>query len=211
MKLCLLGAPGSGKGTFAKKISQDFSIPQISLGDLLREIVKNDDKTAKKLKNIISKGELISDELANEIISKRIKKKDCKNGFILDGFPRSIDQARELDKISHIDSIILIDVEFDKVIERISSRLTCSNCGEIYNKNTLNSQKCLKCGAKLVQRDDDKPETIKHRLEVYEENITPVINFYSDRLFKISNNSANIDETYKSLKTFLEKLEENIE
>lgn len=211
MKLCLLGAPGSGKGTFAKKISQDFSIPQISLGDLLRDLVKNDNKTAKKLKNIISKGELIPDELAVQIINKRIKEKDCKRGFILDGFPRSIAQAKELDKISHIDCIILIDVDFDKVIERISSRLTCLNCGEIYNKNTYNSTKCSKCGAKLVQRDDDKPETIKHRLEVYEENITPLINFYSDRLFKISNNSTNIDETYKSLKTFLEKLEENIE
>lgn len=206
MKIILLGAPGSGKGTLAKKISADFNIPQISTGDLFRAIVKQDSPLANKVKAIMASGALVPDEITIELLKERISKADCKNGYILDGFPRTVNQAKALETISQIDAIILVDLAFDTIIERLSARRTCSKCGEIYSALSYKSDVCEKCGSPVVQRDDDKPETIKNRLEVYETNTAPLINFYSDRLFKVSNDK-NIDETYKSVKTYLENLE----
>ena len=207
MKIILLGAPGSGKGTLAKKITRDFGFPQISTGDLFRAIVKEDSALAREVKSIMESGALVPDELTIEIVKNRISQKDCENGFILDGFPRTVNQAKALEKITDIDSAILVDLDFETIIDRLSSRLTCPACGEIYNYHNYDSEICQKCSATLIQRDDDKPETIKNRLEVYEKNTSPLINFYSDRLFKVSSaNSA--EETYRSVKTFLEKFGE---
>ncbi len=203
MKIILLGAPGSGKGTLAKQITRDFGLPQISTGDLFRAIVKEDSVLAREVKSIMESGSLVPDELTIEIVKKRISQNDCKKGFILDGFPRTVNQAKALEKITDIDSAILVDLDFQTIIDRLSSRLTCPACGEIYNSNNYDKKTCQKCDAILIQRDDDKPETIKNRLEVYEKNTSPLINFYSDRLFKVS--SANSpEETYRSVKTFLE-------
>lgn len=207
MKIILLGAPGSGKGTLAKKISSDFNIPQISTGDLFRAIVKEDSPLGQKVKSLIDKGQLVPDEVTVEIVKKRLSEQDCQNGYILDGFPRTVEQAKALEKLTHIDSIILVDLPFEVIIERLSSRRTCSGCGEIYSAQNYTSNVCEKCGASLIQRDDDKPEIIKHRLEVYETNTAPLINFYSDRLFKVSSQGTP-DETYRPVKTFLESLEE---
>lgn len=207
MKIILLGAPGSGKGTLAKKISSDFNIPQISTGDLFRAIVKEDSPLGQKVKSLIDNGQLVPDEVTIEIVKKRLGEQDCQNGYILDGFPRTVEQAKALEKLTHIDSIILVDLPFDVIIERLSSRRTCSGCGEIYSAQNYTSSTCEKCGASLIQRDDDKPEIIKHRLEVYETNTAPLINFYSDRLFKVSSQGTP-DETYRPVKTFLESLEE---
>ncbi len=207
MKIILLGAPGSGKGTLAKKISSDFNIPQISTGDLFRAIVKEDSPLGQKVKSLIDNGILVPDEVTIEIVKKRLSEQDCQNGYILDGFPRTVEQAKALEKLTHIDSIILVDLPFDVIIERLSSRRTCSGCGEIYSAQNYTSSTCEKCGASLIQRDDDKPEIIKHRLEVYETNTAPLINFYSDRLFKVSSQGTP-DETYRPVKTFLESLEE---
>lgn len=206
MKIILLGAPGSGKGTIAKKISQDYSIPQISTGDLFRAIIKEETEFANKIKEIINGGSLVPDEITIKLLQDRIEKEDCKNGYILDGFPRSIPQAKALEKITQIDTVLLVDVPFDVIVERLSSRRTCPNCNEIYSTNNYTSDTCATCGQKIIQRDDDKPESIKHRLEVYENTTTPLINFYSDKLQVVSNNQE-FEKTYAAVKTFLDKLE----
>ncbi len=207
MNIILLGAPGSGKGSIAKKISQDYQIPQISTGDLFRAIIKENNDFAKKIKEILASGALVPDEITIKLLQERIEKEDCKNGFILDGFPRSIPQAKALAKLTQIDAVLLIDLPFDIIIERLSSRRTCPNCNEIYSTDNYNSDICEKCGHKIIQRDDDKPEAIKNRLEVYEKTTAPLINFYSDRLHTVSNNQE-IVKTYMAVKTFLDKLGE---
>lgn len=206
MKIILLGAPGSGKGTLAKKISKDFDIPQISTGDLFRAIVKEDSALGRQVKGIMKSGGLVPDEVTIEIVKKRFLDDDCKNGFILDGFPRTVAQAEALEKITNIDSVILVDLAFDTIIERLSARRTCPGCGEIFSVLDYKSTQCDKCGATLIQRDDDKPETIKNRLEVYERNTAPLINFYSERLFKVSSDKTP-EDTYRPVKTYLESLE----
>ena len=206
MKIILLGAPGSGKGTLAKKISRDFGIPQISTGDLFRAIVKLDSPLANKVKEIMASGGLVPDEITIEMVKDRIEKSDCEKGFILDGFPRTVAQAQALENFAKIDTVILVQLPNETIIERLSSRRTCPNCGEIYSLEDNREEICKKCDTPLIQRDDDKPETIKHRLEVYENNTAPLINFYSDRLFKVSS-AGSPEETYKPVKTFLDKLE----
>lgn len=206
MKIILLGAPGSGKGTLAKKISRDFALPQISTGDLFRAIVKENSPLAEKVKSIMASGGLVPDEITVDLVKDIISKPDCQKGFILDGFPRTIAQAEALEKISQIDSVILVELADEIIIERISSRRTCPNCGEIYSVQDNPENVCKKCSTPLIQRDDDKPQTIKNRLEVYEKNTSPLINFYSDRLFKVSS-AGSPDQTYLPVKTFLEKME----
>lgn len=206
MKIILLGAPGSGKGTLAKKISRDFDIPQISTGDLFRAIVQQDSPLANKVKEIMASGGLVPDEITIEMVKERISSDDCQKGFILDGFPRTVAQAEALEKIALIDTVILVELPNETIIERLSSRRTCPKCGEIYSVEDNREGICKKCSTPLIQRDDDKPETIKHRLEVYENNTAPLINFYSDRLFKVSS-AGSPEQTYQPVKTFLEKLE----
>mgnify|MGYP001852097752 FL=1 len=206
MKIILLGAPGSGKGTLAKKISRDFGLPQISTGDLFRAIVKLDSPLANRVKEIMASGGLVPDEITIEMVKDRIEKSDCEKGFILDGFPRTVAQAKALEDFAKIDSVILVELPNETIIERLSSRRTCPKCGEIYSIEDNPEQVCKKCNTPLIQRDDDKPDTIKHRLEVYETSTAPLINFYSDRLFKVSS-AGTPEETYKPVKTFLNKVE----
>lgn len=206
MKIILLGAPGSGKGTLAKKISRDFGLPQISTGDLFRAIVKLDSPLANRVKEIMASGGLVPDEITIEMVKDRIEKSDCEKGFILDGFPRTVAQTKALEDFAKIDSVILVELPNETIIERLSSRRTCPKCGEIYSIEDNPEQVCKKCNTPLIQRDDDKPDTIKHRLEVYETSTAPLINFYSDRLFKVSS-AGTPEETYKPVKTFLNKVE----
>ena len=210
MKIILLGAPGSGKGTLAKKISKDFDIPQISTGDLFRAIVKEDSELASKVREIMQSGGLVPDEVTIEIVKERIAKDDCKKGFILDGFPRTVNQAKALEGISQIDTVILVDLANEIIIDRLSARRTCPNCGETYSVQDNPENVCKKCNSPLIQRDDDKPETIRHRLEVYEQNTSPLINFYSDRIFKVSS-AGSPEETYSPVKTFLSEMEGKVE
>ena len=206
MNLILLGAPGSGKGTLAKNIQAEFGLIQISTGDLLRQAMSVESEISDKLKSYMSKGELVPDELVLEILQERISQDDCKNGFILDGFPRTVSQAEALKNIAVIDGVILIDLPFDVIEQRIAGRRICSSCGEIYNTSSYDKLSCKKCGAPLYQRDDDKLETVKVRLEVYEKSTAPLIDFYSDKLYKV-NASGSPEDTYKAAKTFLIKLE----
>ncbi len=206
MNLILLGAPGSGKGTLAKNIQAEFGLIQISTGDLLRQAMSVESEISDKLKSYMSKGELVPDELVLEILQERISQDDCKYGFILDGFPRTVPQAEALKNIAVIDGVILIDLPFDVIEQRIAGRRICTSCGEIYNTSSYDKLSCKKCGAPLYQRDDDKLETVKVRLEVYEKSTAPLIDFYSDKLYKV-NASGSPEDTYKAAKTFLIKLE----
>ena len=206
MKLVLIGAPAAGKGTQADLIVSKYHIPHISTGDILRDIAMENNELGQYVKETLSNGELVKDEITDQLIEKRLAKGDCKNGFILDGFPRTVAQAEALEKITNIDSVILVDLAFDTIIERLSARRTCPGCGEIFSALDYKSTQCDKCGATLIQRDDDKPETIKNRLEVYERNTAPLINFYSERLFKVSSDKTP-EDTYRPVKTYLESLE----
>ncbi len=207
MKLILLGAAGSGKGTLAKKITKDFGIPQLSMGDMLRDIASSGSELGKKIGDLQRQGILVSNEITFEVLKERISKNDCKNGFILDGYPRTLEQAKLLKKVTDVDAVISVELAFDEIVRRLVARRTCPKCGEIDNTAYAEyTGNCRKCQTPLFQRNDDQPESIKARLEVYKQNITPLINFYGDKVFKVS--SANSpEETYKPVKNFLKNWE----
>ncbi len=186
LKIILLGAPGAGKGTQGNLISKKYGFPKISTGDILREAVKNKTPLGMKAKERMDKGELVDDEIILGIIKERVSREDCKDGFILDGFPRNIKQAEEFEKlgIEGKELAILFDVEDEEIIRRLSSRRVCKKCGAIYNLVVSPPKKegiCDKCGGELIQRDDDKPEVIKRRLSVYKEQTEPLVEFYKKK------------------------------
>ena len=176
--LVFLGAPGAGKGTQAKRISEKYGIPHISTGDILRANIKAGTELGKLAKSYIDKGALVPDEVIIKVMQARLAEEDCKNGYLLDGFPRTIEQAKALDGITEVTLAINIAVDGDAVVARIAGRRMCV-CGESYHVSTHPSNVCDKCGAKLYQRDDDKEETVKSRLEVYEKQTAPLIEYYS--------------------------------
>lgn len=199
MNLIMLGAPGSGKGTMAKLIAKDFELPHISTGDIFRENIKNQTEIGKQAKAIMDKGELVPDEITIKIVENRLKEDDCKDGFILDGFPRNLIQARALEKFAKIDRVILLDVPNEEIERRIAGRRACRDCGEIYNTETYDKTTCVKCGGELYQRDDDKLETVRNRLEVYEKQTAPLIDFYQDKIFRAEGKDTP-QETYEPVK-----------
>ncbi len=191
MNLIFMGAPGAGKGTIAKMIVEKYQIVQISTGDILRKAVKDKTEIGSKVESIITAGDLVPDGLILELIKNRIIEKDCANGFIFDGFPRTIPQAEGLDEIIQkynikIDAAINLDVPKEVVVKRLSSRRTCSNsdCQAIYNMISNPPEKegcCDKCGSSVIQRDDETEEAILHRLETYQEKTAPLIDFYNTK------------------------------
>ena len=180
MHIIMLGPPGSGKGTQAEMIAERYSIPHISTGAIFREISKKNTKFGKQVKALLDVGKLVSDEATIEILKKRIKKEDCRNGFIVDGFPRTINQAKKLAKVMHVDHTIFLDVPSSVAIKRLSSRWTCTKCGFVYGIDIMPKKSgfCDKCSGPLYQRDDDKIPTIKKRLVVYKKLTKPMIGFY---------------------------------
>ncbi len=181
MKITFFGAPGSGKGTYASRASKILGIPHISTGDIFREHVAKETELGKKIKPILEKGELVPDEIVIEITKQRLSQEDCKNGFILDGMPRTLNQAKALDEFAKIDKALNIEVPEEVIIRRLSSRRICPNCGAVYNILTLKPKVegiCDKCGAKLIQREDDKEEAIRKRLEKYRETAQEVLDYY---------------------------------
>ena len=184
MKLVLLGPPGAGKGTQASIISRKFNIPHISTGDLFRENIRDKTELGKKVVEYSSKGLLVPDNITNEMVAQRLMKMDCANGFILDGYPRTIAQAKFLDKIQTIDKAINFQPTDQEVVRRISGRRTCPNCGAVYHiiyKKPKKKNICDKCSSELVQRDDEKPKVVKKRLEVYKKETTPLIEYYTKK------------------------------
>lgn len=186
MKIIMLGAPGAGKGTQAKMISAKYGIPHISTGDIFRANIKNQTELGKKAKSYMDQGQLVPDELVVDLVADRIVQDDCAKGFVLDGFPRTIPQAEALDAAlvkmnTKIDYAIDVEVPDENIIERMGGRRACVGCGATYHI-VYNSTKvegvCDACGAKLILRDDDKPETVKERLNVYHTQTQPLIDFY---------------------------------
>lgn len=176
--IILLGAPGAGKGTQASLISEEYNVPHISTGDILRRNIKEGTPLGVKAKEYIDAGALVPDEVVIGLVESRLKEDDCNNGYILDGFPRTIAQAEALDKVADIDLAINIDVPFDLIVSRLGGRRVCK-CGATYHVSTLNGEtKCKACGDELFIRDDDKPETVQNRLRVYEAQTQPLIDYY---------------------------------
>ena len=182
MNLILLGAPGAGKGTQAEIICEKLSIPAISTGNIIREAVKTGTQMGAKAKSYMDEGKLVPDEVVIGIIKERLQKDDCKDGFILDGFPRTIPQAAALDQMGvAIDRVISIEVPDDKIAARMSGRRVCANCGSSYHmeyKRPQTEGKCDSCGGELVQRKDDAPETVLERLQVYHKQTEPLKDYY---------------------------------
>ena len=190
-----LGPPGAGKGSLAVKVAEDYKIPHISTGDIFRANIKAQTPLGVKVKAIIDSGSLVSDELTFELVKDRLAQDDCKNGYILDGFPRTIPQAEMLDGLVSDLKVVNFQISDDIVIGRLSTRRVCKACGANYNIKTLPPKVegvCDKCGGELYQRDDDKQESIMHRMDVYREQTEPLINFYKNK-GKITDLDASIE------------------
>jgi adenylate kinase len=208
MRLVLLGAPGAGKGTQAKKLIGKYNIPQISTGDILRKAVADGTPLGKEAKVIMDKGELVTDEIVIRLVKERLAQDDCKNGYILDGFPRTTPQAEALDSVlaemgSPLDVALSVDVDMGDLMKRLTGRRTCSGCQQMYNVHFSAPVKegvCDKCGGELIQRDDDKEDTIKNRLEVYEKSTAPLIDYYGKKgILKSVEGVGSIDDIFNKI------------
>jgi adenylate kinase len=208
MRIVLLGAPGAGKGTQAKKLVEKYGTPQVSTGDLLRAAVASGSALGKEAKSFMDKGELVPDRVVLGMVEERLKQDDCKKGYILDGFPRNTSQAEALDKMlaalnMSLDAALSVDVPFEDLMKRLTGRRTCKACGQMYNIYSSASKKegvCDKCGGALFQRDDDKEETIKKRLEVYTASTAPLIDYYNKKgIVKSVAGTGSIDDIFKQV------------
>ncbi len=212
MRIVLLGAPGSGKGTQAKKLEADRGIPQISTGDMLREAVAAGTRFGAKAKETMAAGRLVSDDIVLGILSERLARPDAADGFILDGFPRTRKQAADLEELldelgAPLDAAILLDVDFDNLMKRLTGRRTCSVTGKLLNVYFSPQEEideCLNAGGELIQREDDNEATIRSRLDVYREQTEPVIDYYRDRnKLRTVEAEGSIDAIYERLRQAL--------
>ncbi|MCI8859959.1 MAG: adenylate kinase [Lachnospiraceae bacterium] len=208
MKIIMLGAPGAGKGTQAKQIADKYSIPHISTGDIFRANLKEGTELGKKAKEYMDQGLLVPDELTCDLVMDRISQEDCKNGFVLDGFPRTIPQAEALDaalsKIGQkMDYAIDVDVPDDNIINRMSGRRACLNCGATYHIVSIPTKVegvCDRCGNQVVLRDDDQPETVKKRLEVYHAQTQPLIDYYKKQdILKTVDGTQPMEQVFNAI------------
>ncbi|RLA81911.1 MAG: adenylate kinase [Deltaproteobacteria bacterium] len=213
MNLIFLGPPGSGKGTQAKMLVDKYGIPQISTGDILREAVKEGTPLGKEAKKYMDEGKLVPDEVVVGIVRERLKEPDCTKGFILDGFPRTIPQAEALDKTLQemgkgIDHVLSLEVDREELVRRLSGRRTCKKCGAMYHIIFDPPKKdgvCDRCGGELYQRDDDKEETIRERLRVYEEQTAPLIEYYRKKgLLRPIDGVGKIEEIFARIRETIE-------
>ncbi len=212
MKIVMLGAPGAGKGTQAKMIAEKYGIPHVSTGDIFRANIKNGTDLGKEAKTYMDKGELVPDELTVRILLDRVAQEDCKNGYVLDGFPRTIPQAEVLDteltKLGEkIDYAINVEVPDENIIKRMSGRRACLSCGATYHIEHVPPKKegiCDKCGSELVLRDDDKEETVKNRLNVYHQQTQPLIDFYNNKkVLKEVDGTVDMKDVFKAITDIL--------
>ena len=182
MNIIFLGPPGAGKGTQAVRICEALHIPQISTGDILRKAIKEQTKVGLEAKSYIDAGKLVPDEVIIAIVNDRLQEADCSNGYILDGFPRTVPQAEALDQFATIDRVIELDVDDDMLIKRISGRRVCTQCGATYHISRIGDRTdCEKCGGKLHQRPDDNAETVLNRLKVYHSQTAPLVEYYTQK------------------------------
>lgn len=213
MKIIMLGAPGAGKGTHAKKITEKFGIPAISTGDIFRENIKNGTELGKKAKEYMDAGNLVPDELVCDLVVDRLKQDDCKNGYILDGFPRTIPQAEALTAAlakddDAIDYALEIFIEDQAIIDRMSGRRVCKSCGATYHVVNIPPKTegvCDECDGELIVRDDDAPETVKKRIDVYHEQTAPLIDYYKKQgILKVIDGSKGLDTCFEEICGILE-------
>ena len=212
MKIILLGAPGAGKGTQAKMIADKYGVPHVSTGDIFRANIKNGTELGMEAKKYMDQGLLVPDELTVRILLDRVAQDDCKNGYVLDGFPRTIPQAEVLDSEltklgDHIDYAINVDVPDENIVKRMSGRRACLTCGATYHIEHVPPKKegiCDVCGSELVLRDDDKPETVKNRLNVYHEQTQPLIDFYTEKgVLKTVDGTVPMEEVFAAITAIL--------
>ena len=212
MKIIMLGAPGAGKGTQAKMIADKYGVPHISTGDIFRANIKNGTELGMEAKKYMDQGLLVPDELTVRILLDRVAQDDCKNGYVLDGFPRTIPQAEVLDSEltklgDHIDYAINVDVPDENIVKRMSGRRACLTCGATYHIEHVPPKKegiCDVCGSELVLRDDDKPETVKNRLNVYHEQTQPLIDFYTEKgVLKTVEGTVPMEEVFAAITAIL--------
>jgi adenylate kinase len=184
MNIVILGAPGVGKGTYAGLLSKKYNIPKISVGDLFRKAIKDETELGKKIKSYVSSGNLVPDEIVIELVKNRLEEDDCKKGFLLDGYPRTVAQAEAMEKFKKIDVALNFVAPDEEIMSRIGGRRTCSKCGATYHIKNIPPKFegiCDRCGGKLIQRSDEKPQVIKNRLVVYREKTKPVVDYLRKR------------------------------
>ncbi|MFX1453097.1 MAG: adenylate kinase [Promethearchaeota archaeon] len=215
MKLILLGPPGAGKGTQARKIVERYNVVHLSTGDMLRQAVRDGTELGKTAKSYMESGQLVPDDLVIGIIKERLEKPDCKNGYILDGFPRTLQQAEALDKIEKISTVLFIDVPFEELVHRLAGRWSCPKCGAVYNlkytppdnKNDKEQWLCDSCMNVLIQREDDTEEIVRNRIKTYENQSEPLIKYYEKKnLLERINGMGSIDRISDDIKKVLDNL-----
>ncbi len=212
MKLILLGAPGAGKGTQAAELEKEYNIPSISTGQIIRDAIAAETALGNEVKAYIDRGELVPDSIVVEMVKERVKHDDCKNGYILDGFPRTISQAETMEKLPIlVDCALEIDVDENIIVDRLSGRRVCSSCGATYHITGNPSKEegvCDKCSGALIIRDDDVPDVIRHRLEVYNEQTKPLKDFYEARGKLITvKGQDNVEDTTEAILKALKDIE----
>ena len=201
MNIILLGAPGAGKGTQAVRLAEKYSIPHISTGDIFRSNIKEQTPIGIVAKSYIDKGQLVPDEVTIQIVKERLEKEDCQNGYLLDGFPRTVSQAEALDTFSKVEAVVNVDVPLNKLLKRITGRRVCAKCGESYHVDYLNGKTdCAKCGAELIQRADDNEETVASRLDVYQKQTAPLIEYYAQKGVLLTvDGDGDIEKVFNSI------------
>lgn len=213
MRIILIGPPGVGKGTAAKRLVKNYGIPHISTGDMFRDMFDQDTPIAQSAKAHINRGELVPDNITNQLVSERLDQPDVNNGFLFDGYPRNIVQAQALDvmlqkKGLSIDGILLIDAEVDVITHRIAGRRVCSQCGHVYHVEFNAPKKtglCDLCGESLYQRKDDMEKTVRRRLNIYQQVTAPILSYYKNRpAYHVIDGSGKIDDTYQQVIRALE-------
>lgn len=211
MKLILMGAPGAGKGTQAEAISECFAIPAISTGAMLREEIKSGSELGKLAKSLIDEGNFVPDDIINKVVKDRINQADCAKGYILDGYPRDLNQAKALEQMGiAIDRVLYVHLGDEEIVKRLSGRRICQDCGETYHLEHQPSSlgdRCDRCGGELVVRKDDRPETIRERLETYHRVTHPVVEYYRSRGLLVEVESAgSVEETTRQTLSILEDI-----
>ena len=201
MNIVLLGAPGAGKGTQAVRLAEKYSVPHISTGDIFRSNIKEGTPIGLVAKSYIDKGQLVPDEVTVQIVKERLEKDDCKNGYLLDGFPRTVAQAKALDEFSEVEKVVNIDVPLTKLLKRITGRRVCSKCGESYHIDYLDGKtSCKKCEGDLIQRADDNEETVASRLDVYTKQTAPLVEYYDGKGVLVTiDGDGNIDDVFAAI------------
>ena len=212
MKIIMLGAPGAGKGTHAKKIAAKYGIPHISTGDIFRANIKNGTELGKKAKTYMDQGLLVPDELVVDLVVDRVNQDDCTNGYVLDGFPRTIPQAEALTEAlekmgQKVDFAIDVNVPDENIVKRMGGRRACVTCGATYHMVYAPTKKegiCDTCGGELILRDDDKPETVQKRLNVYHDQTQPLIDYYTSQgILRTVDGTVDIDDVFRAITEFL--------